>query len=108
MRLGVLDIGSNTGHLLVVDAHRGAAPLPAYSHKEPLRLAEHLEDGRITRSGVKALTEFVAGAARGAEDKGPGAMRGSAPSPVGDASNGAAALAPAPDEPGVRPGVLPG
>ena len=45
MRLGVLDIGSNTGHLLVVDAHRGAAPLPAYSYKEPLRLAEHL-DGR--------------------------------------------------------------
>ena len=44
MRLGVLDIGSNTGHLLVVDAHRGAAPLPAYSHKEPLRLAEHLDD----------------------------------------------------------------
>ena len=39
MRLGVLDIGSNTGHLLVVDAHDGAAPLPAYSHKEPLRLA---------------------------------------------------------------------
>ena len=29
MRLGVLDIGSNTGHLLVVDAHGGAAPLPA-------------------------------------------------------------------------------
>ena len=29
MRLGVLDIGSNTGHLLVVDAHDGAAPLPA-------------------------------------------------------------------------------
>ena len=44
MRLGVLDIGSNTGHLLVVDAHGGAAPLPAYSHKEPLRLAEHLDD----------------------------------------------------------------
>ena len=42
MRLGVLDIGSNTGHLLVVDAHRGAAPLPAYSHKEPLQLAEHI------------------------------------------------------------------
>ena len=46
MRLGVLDIGSNTGHLLVVDAHDGAAPLPAYSHKEPLRLAEHLETVR--------------------------------------------------------------
>ena len=44
MRLGVLDIGSNTGHLLVVDAHGGAAPLPAYSYKEPLRLAEHLDE----------------------------------------------------------------
>ena len=46
MRLGVLDIGSNTGHLLVVDAHGGAAPLPAYSYKEPLRLAEHLDEAR--------------------------------------------------------------
>ena len=46
MRVGVLDIGSNTGHLLVVDAHGGAAPLPAYKFKQPLRLAEHLDDGR--------------------------------------------------------------
>src|SRR3954465_9474015 len=37
MRLGVLDIGSNTGHLLVVDAYRGAAPPPPPSHKEALR-----------------------------------------------------------------------
>ena len=52
MRLGVLDIGSNTGHLLVVDAHGGAAPLPAYSFKEPLRLAEHLDDdGAMTDDG---------------------------------------------------------
>ena len=40
MRLGVLDVGSNTFHLLVVDAHDGAAPLPAHSHKVELRLAE--------------------------------------------------------------------
>ena len=45
MRLGVLDIGSNTGHLLVVDAYRGAAPLPASSAKEPLRLAERAHGG---------------------------------------------------------------
>ena len=32
MRLGVLDVGSNTVHLLVVDAHRGA-------HPEPMRYA---------------------------------------------------------------------
>ena len=46
MRLGVLDVGSNTVHLLVVDAHPGARPLPAYSHKAELRLAELLDDGR--------------------------------------------------------------
>ena len=52
MRLGVLDIGSNTGHLLVVDASGGAAPMPAYSHKEPLRLAEHLDaSGAVTEAG---------------------------------------------------------
>ncbi|NEE40373.1 Ppx/GppA family phosphatase, partial [Streptomyces sp. SID7982] len=43
MRLGVLDVGSNTVHLLVVDAHPGARPLPAHSHKAELRLAELLD-----------------------------------------------------------------
>ena len=40
MRLGVLDVGSNTVHLLVVDAYPGAAPLPAASVKTPLRLSQ--------------------------------------------------------------------
>src|SRR5215213_9548368 len=52
MRLGVLDVGSNTVHLLVVDAHSGARPIPATSHKIELRLAEHLDDGgRISGKG---------------------------------------------------------
>src|SRR5436305_1549956 len=38
MRLGVLDVGSNTVHLLVVDAHRGAQPTPQLSRKSVLRL----------------------------------------------------------------------
>ena len=59
MRLGVLDIGSNTVHLLVVDAHPGAHPLPAYSHKVALRLAEYLEDGRIGAAGATALAEII-------------------------------------------------
>ena len=46
MRLGVLDVGSNTVHLLVVDAYRGAHPTPAYSEKTVLRLAEHI-DGTV-------------------------------------------------------------
>jgi exopolyphosphatase / guanosine-5'-triphosphate,3'-diphosphate pyrophosphatase len=108
MRLGVLDIGSNTGHLLVVDAHRGAAPLPAYSHKEPLRLAEHLEDGEITKGGIKALTEFVADAVVVAEDKGAQDMLGFATSAVRDAANCDAVLDHVADETGVRIAVLPG
>ena len=53
MRLGVLDIGSNTGHLLVVDASVGAAPLPASSHKQPLRLAEHLDESGAVTVGIR-------------------------------------------------------
>jgi exopolyphosphatase/guanosine-5'-triphosphate,3'-diphosphate pyrophosphatase len=108
MRLGVLDIGSNTGHLLLVDAHRGAAPLPAYSHKEPLRLAEHLENDEITQSGIKALTQFVADAVVVAEDKGAQDMLGFATSAVRDASNSDAVLDHVADETGVRIEVLPG
>ena len=60
MRLGVLDVGSNTVHLLVVDAHHGAAPLPAHSHKVELRLAELIDaDERITDAGADRLVEFV-------------------------------------------------
>ena len=71
MRVGVLDIGSNTGHLLVVDAHGGAAPLPAYSFKQPLRLAEHLDEaGDVSQTGVAALTEFTARGAAGGRGQG--------------------------------------
>ena len=49
MRLGVLDVGSNTVHLLVVDAHRGAHPTPMTSEKTVLRLAERIgaHDGTL-------------------------------------------------------------
>jgi len=88
MRLGVLDIGSNTGHLLVVDAHGGAAPLPAFSFKEPLRLAEHLDErGAVRQSGIDALASFTAQAVVVAEDKGCEEMLAFATSAVRDAVN---------------------
>jgi len=88
MRLGVLDIGSNTGHLLVFDAHGGAAPMPASSYKEPLRLAEHLDDdGAVTAAGVEALTDFVGNALQLAEDKGCEETYAFATSAVRDATN---------------------
>src|SRR3546814_8622787 len=93
MRLGVLDIGSNTGHLLVVDAHGGAAPLPAYSYKEPLRLAEHLdENGAVSPAGIAALTEFTRQAVAVAEDKGCEEILAFATSAVRDSVNTDAVL----------------
>ncbi|GAA1166091.1 Ppx/GppA family phosphatase [Nesterenkonia sandarakina] len=65
MRLGVLDIGSNTVHLLLVDAHLGAKPEAFASHKRPLSLVKHLdEQGAITEEGQRELTGFIAEAAR--------------------------------------------
>jgi exopolyphosphatase/guanosine-5'-triphosphate,3'-diphosphate pyrophosphatase len=94
MRLGVLDVGSNTVHFLVVDAHQGARPLPAFSHKAELKLADHLEDGNtLTSSGEKRLREFVAEALRIAEDKGVEDLLPFATSAVRDAVNGDEILA---------------
>ncbi|MEO5651812.1 MAG: Ppx/GppA phosphatase family protein [Marmoricola sp.] len=109
MRLGVLDIGSNTGHLLVVDAYRGAAPMPASSYKEPLRLAEHLdEDGRITERGVEVLGEFVGLALEVAEDKGCEQIYSFATSAVREAGNGDEVLRRVQERTGVEIKVLPG
>ncbi|MFC7496689.1 MULTISPECIES: Ppx/GppA family phosphatase [unclassified Nocardioides] len=109
MRLGVLDIGSNTGHLLVVDAHRGAAPLPAYSYKEPLRLAEHLDgSGAVSQQGIDALAAFTVQAQRVAEDKGCEDMLAFATSAVRDAVNSDAALAEIADRTGLPIPVLSG
>ncbi len=109
MRLGVLDIGSNTGHLLVVDAHAGAAPTPAFSHKETLRLAEHLDaDGSVNTVGIDALTDFVADALVVAEDKGCEEILGFATSAVRDASNCDVVLAHVQERTGVAIEVMAG
>jgi exopolyphosphatase/guanosine-5'-triphosphate,3'-diphosphate pyrophosphatase len=109
MRLGVLDIGSNTGHLLVVDAHRGAAPLPAYSYKEPLRLAEHLDEtGSVSQPGIDALAAFTAGAQRVAEEKGCEDMLAFATSAVRDSGNGDSVLAEVRERTGLSIAVLSG
>ena len=71
MRLGVVDVGSNTVHLLVVDAHQGAQPLPAMSHKIDLRLAEHVTpEGWIEDKGRDRLVRFVQECLDAAEDQG--------------------------------------
>ncbi|WP_460770967.1 Ppx/GppA family phosphatase [Mariniluteicoccus flavus] len=88
MRLGVLDIGSNTVHLLVVDARVGGAPVPAASHKRELRLAEHLaDDGSMSRAGIDALVATVAECRDFAEDTGCSEMLPFVTSALREASN---------------------
>ena len=109
MRLGVLDVGSNTVHLLVVDAHPGARPMPASSHKEELRLAEHLEpDGRIGEAGTVALITFVDSCLQVAEDLGVEEMVAFATSALREAPNGEEVLARVREQTGVDLRVLHG
>lgn len=64
MRLGVLDVGSNTVHLLVVDAHPGARPVHKTSTKAVLRLMKYLEpDGSISDEGIERIMETMRAAA---------------------------------------------
>ena len=94
MRLGVIDVGSNTVHLLVVDAHPGAHPLPATSHKIDLRLSEHvLDDGRIEDGGTDRLVTFVQECLEVAEDQGVEELLTFVTSAIREAPNGEAVLA---------------
>ncbi|MFI9206134.1 Ppx/GppA family phosphatase [Streptomyces sp. NPDC053048] len=109
MRLGVLDVGSNTVHLLVVDAHPGARPLPAHSHKAELRLAELIdEDGAVSDAGIDRLVSVIHDALRAAEDKGVEEVLPFATSAVREASNADALIARVQRETGVALPVLTG
>ncbi|MEU9384289.1 Ppx/GppA phosphatase family protein [Streptomyces sp. NPDC048279] len=109
MRLGVLDVGSNTVHLLVVDAHPGARPLPAHSHKADLRLAQLLDgNGAIGPDGVEKLIGVIHEALQAAEDKGVEDLLPFATSAVREASNADDVLARVKAETGVELQVLTG
>ena len=71
MRLGVLDIGSNTVHLLVANARPGGRPLAKTSERTVLRLMRYLTpDGSISDEGVTALVDAVTPRATAARREG--------------------------------------
>ena len=89
MRLGVLDVGSNTVHLLVVDAHRGAHPTPMHDERDVLRLAEHVgPDDVLSKAGEKALLRAVQNACDQAEAQGCDELLALVTSAIREASNG--------------------
>ncbi|GAA2986785.1 exopolyphosphatase/guanosine-5'-triphosphate,3'-diphosphate pyrophosphatase [Microbacterium terrae] len=94
MRLGVLDIGSNTVHLLVADARPGGRPLATTSRRTVLRLMRYLgPDGEITEEGVSALVAAVADARAVAASEKVDELLATATSAVREAANGAEVIA---------------
>jgi exopolyphosphatase / guanosine-5'-triphosphate,3'-diphosphate pyrophosphatase len=109
MRLGVLDVGSNTVHLVVVDAHRGAHPTPMHDDRWVLKLAEHVgKDGKLSKAGEKALLNAVQQAKRQAADRRCDELLAFVTSAIREADNGAAVLRRVREQTGVELQVLTG
>jgi exopolyphosphatase / guanosine-5'-triphosphate,3'-diphosphate pyrophosphatase len=109
VRLGVLDVGSNTVHLLVVDARRGGHPTPMSSTKASLRLAEAIDsNGKLTRKGADKLIGTLDELSKIAASSGCAELMAFATSAVRDAKNSEELLARVHAETGVALQVLSG
>ncbi|MEJ1090749.1 Ppx/GppA phosphatase family protein [Microbacterium istanbulense] len=94
MRLGVLDIGSNTVHLLAADVRPGGRPLASTSDRTVVRLMRFLDaDGAISEDGVRALVDAVTRAREIAAVEQVDALLATATSAVREAANGADVIA---------------
>lgn len=94
MRLGVLDIGSNTVHLLAADVHPGGRPLATVSDRTIVRLMRFLDDdGAISDEGVRQLVDAVTRARIVARQERVDALLATATSAVREATNGEAVIA---------------
>ncbi len=94
MRLGVLDIGSNTVHLLVADVRPGGRPLATTSERSVLRLMRYLQpDGSISEEGVEALVAATTEARKVAASENVDELLATATSAVREAANGTEVIA---------------
>ena len=109
MRLGVIDVGSNTVHLLIVDAHAGASPVPYHSQRSTLRLMRYLDDtGAIVEEGQRLIIDAIRDAAATVAKIGVDDHIATATSAIREAANGEAVLARIERETGVALQVLSG
>jgi exopolyphosphatase/guanosine-5'-triphosphate,3'-diphosphate pyrophosphatase len=94
VRLGVLDIGSNTVHLLVADVRPGGRPLATTSRRTVLRLMRFLQpDGSISDEGVRGLVDAVTQAREMADAEKVDELLATATSAVREATNGDSVIA---------------
>lgn len=109
MRLGVIDVGSNTVHLLVVDAHPGASPVPFHSQRSTVRLMRYLDaEGAIVEEGIKLIVDAIKLSVQTAREIGVHDLISTATSAIREAVNGEEVLARITRETGVELQVLSG
>lgn len=109
MRLAVLDIGSNSAQLQVVDVSAGAPPLPAHAVKEPTLLAEEIRpDGTLSKIGLDRVTLAVERAVRAATRLGVDQLYPFVTAAVRDAVNRDEIIAHIEAASGIRPQFLSG
>ncbi|MBC6460665.1 Ppx/GppA phosphatase family protein [Actinomadura sp. HBU206391] len=109
MRTAILDVGSNSAHLMIVDLAAGRPIRTLGSVKRPTRLAESLtSDGHIERRAIDRVVSAVRAAAGVAGAQGATELIAFATSAVRDAANRHDVVAAVADRTGVALGFLPG
>jgi exopolyphosphatase/guanosine-5'-triphosphate,3'-diphosphate pyrophosphatase len=109
LRLAVLDVGSNTVHLVVVDGQPDGTFVPVAGERETLRLAEAAFPAMLLpEQAVTRLTATVAKMRARADELGADALVGFATSAIREARNGVDALGRVREATGVAVAVLPG
>jgi exopolyphosphatase/guanosine-5'-triphosphate,3'-diphosphate pyrophosphatase len=109
MRLAVLDIGSNTVHLVVVDGQLDGTFVPVARERETLRLAEAAFAAMaLPEQAVQRLITTVAQMRMRADELHADALVGFATSAIREARNGVEALGRVRETTGVAVAVLPG
>jgi len=109
LRLAVLDVGSNTVHLVVVDGQPDGAFVPLARERETLRLAEAaFPTMLLPERAVERLTDTVARMRARADELHADAVVGFATSAIREARNGIEALGRVREATGVAVTVLPG
>jgi exopolyphosphatase/guanosine-5'-triphosphate,3'-diphosphate pyrophosphatase len=109
MRIGVLDVGSNSAHLEVVDLRPGEPPRPVSSVKRPTLLADAINrDGQLRPPAVERLVAAVGAVACAARGERVDELIAFATATVRDAANREPVIARVAAETGVRLGHLTG
>jgi exopolyphosphatase/guanosine-5'-triphosphate,3'-diphosphate pyrophosphatase len=109
VRLAVLDVGSNTVHLVVVDGQADGTFVPVARERETLRLAEAAFPAMLLpEEAIRRLTATVERMRDRSDELGADVLVGFATSAIREARNGVDALGRVREATGVAVAVLPG